>query len=241
VMKCSLCGAEISPGEMFCGECGHPVQVSVGPPTPAQVRTCPKCSSIVDAGERFCGSCGYDLTGTTAKPQSATSRPAVTAGPQAAARTSSNSFRIALIVGLVAMVAIVLLTIAGVGLWVWLGPDSNETNTTPSATTTGPAANANIGKINVSIAGTWNCEFRSSTDIARGQMVLRQNGSAVTGTVATENGGTDEIAGTFDGQEFSFRVPNTQVGWQLALSSEGFTMKGEAQWRDDKGTLQCSR
>lgn len=34
-MKCSKCNADLAPGEMFCGECGHPVQIAPAPQPPA--------------------------------------------------------------------------------------------------------------------------------------------------------------------------------------------------------------
>jgi hypothetical protein len=242
-MKCSLCGAEVSPGEMFCGECGHPVQESVAPPTPAHqvsVRTCPKCNSNVDAGKRFCSSCGYDLMAATATTQAAATSPVVAAAPPVAARTSSSSFRIALIVGLVAVVATFLLTVAGVGLWMWLGRGSQEANqnTAPPATTAGTPASAKTGEMNVSIAGTWNCEIRSPEGTLNGPMVLTQNGSAITGTLANEEG-ENQIAGTFDGQKFAIRFPAGVL--QLALSPDGSTMKGEAQEEGKNLTILCSR
>jgi class 3 adenylate cyclase/tetratricopeptide (TPR) repeat protein len=52
---CAACGAEVPPGQRFCGQCGTPV-----------VRACPSCGAENPPENRFCGTCGSALAGSTA-------------------------------------------------------------------------------------------------------------------------------------------------------------------------------
>lgn len=246
-MKCAKCGVELDPGERFCGECGQPVQGPSAPSTPAgpvAVGTCPKCGASMDPGRRFCSSCGYDLMAPAPKTQAVVTYPAVARAQPIAAGTSSSSSRILLIVGLVAVVATFLLTSAGFGLWMWLARGSKEANqnTASRGTTTGTPVNANARETNVSIAGAWKCEFRSAYGTEHGPMVLTQNGSDITGTVATEEG-QYTIVGTFEVQKFSFRLDlGGSPDWELTLSPDGLTMRGEHQeFGTTNETAWCSR
>jgi len=77
-MRCVNCRAEVSPNEMFCGDCGQPVSatpVSPAYPLAANAVTCPRCDAIVDTGESFCGSCGYGPIAVTPQLQNWTPPP----------------------------------------------------------------------------------------------------------------------------------------------------------------------
>jgi rubrerythrin len=49
---CPSCGAEVAPGQKFCGECGTNVL--------AKPR-CPACNAEVAPGKKFCGECGAKI------------------------------------------------------------------------------------------------------------------------------------------------------------------------------------
>ncbi len=49
---CPHCGARVSPGAKFCGECGSGLSVS---------RKCAKCGAQVGASDKFCPECGAKL------------------------------------------------------------------------------------------------------------------------------------------------------------------------------------
>jgi len=217
-MRCTKCSADLDPTEKFCGECGQPVIDSAVPPAsagqPAE-RTCPNCNTHVGPNKRFCSTCGFDLT-RAAQPQASVNHPA-------AAGTSSSSSRIALIIGAGALLALFLLGGFGIGLWMWFGGRVEKNR--PSA----------------SIAGTWNCVFMSPDETERGNMNLIQNGRTITGTLLAQRGQPDQITGTFDGQKFAFNIPNTEFQWQLVVSQDGSTMKGEQQFEGQTGTLLCTR
>ena len=51
-ITCPQCGASVTAGAKFCGECGRTI--------PA-VPTCPNCGAVVDATVRFCGECGQPI------------------------------------------------------------------------------------------------------------------------------------------------------------------------------------
>lgn len=222
-MKCSQCGAGLTPGEVFCGECGQPVQASapVG-------RTCPQCRTVVAAGERFCSSCGHDLSAPIVTPPAAPTVSPVSATPQVPATAATNSSRTVLILGLVTVAAIFLLGL--VGLWLLLGGGR------PSTTN---QRNANTPRTIANIAGVWNCLYLpEASEAEAAQMNLTQNGSAITGTMG--NGGdTDSLAGTFDGKVLSITSP--KVIMPLTLASDGVTMTGGAVEEGLKVSVVCRR
>ena len=47
---CPNCGAPVTPGQRFCGQCGN-----------ALAKSCPGCGAPADPGARFCGQCGTKL------------------------------------------------------------------------------------------------------------------------------------------------------------------------------------
>lgn len=55
-MKCTVCGAELSPGAAFCTRCGTPA-----PAAPVNGVRCPTCGAVMPAGQAFCTSCGTPL------------------------------------------------------------------------------------------------------------------------------------------------------------------------------------
>jgi hypothetical protein len=57
---CGRCGAELQPGQRFCGNCGAPT--GAAEPTP-EAPVCPECGVLVPAHARFCPECGALLTG----------------------------------------------------------------------------------------------------------------------------------------------------------------------------------
>ncbi|HHD15667.1 MAG TPA: zinc-ribbon domain-containing protein [Euryarchaeota archaeon] len=52
-MKCPKCGAEVKPGERFCGKCGHQL---------VKESTCVKCKKPIEEGVKFCPHCGAKQT-----------------------------------------------------------------------------------------------------------------------------------------------------------------------------------
>lgn len=249
-MKCANCQAELSPGEMFCGECGLPVQAVATSPstaTSASARACPRCGSAVDAGKRFCGTCGYDLMAATPQPQ--TTRPAAPGMGQVFAGTPPRSSRLALVVGLAILAAVFLLGGVGLVLWIGWGRGQEANQNTAQRATTGTPANVNSRGMKVSISGSWNCEHRSSptAEPERALLVLAQNGSSVTATVTEvkESGYSSpeqgNLIGTFDGQKVTLRSPGMTEELQLVLSPDGSSMQGGVGQGSDKETVICSR
>lgn len=77
---CPSCGASATPGEMFCNECGAPLEApqpesTVQAPSPAAVAslageeksvageaTCPACGAAVSGSDAFCFACGAALS-----------------------------------------------------------------------------------------------------------------------------------------------------------------------------------
>lgn len=78
-MKCANCSTELRLGELFCGECGHPVPAAVTPASPMNMGVCPHCGAMRGPDDRFCGSCGQELRATSSPPRKieATLPPAV--------------------------------------------------------------------------------------------------------------------------------------------------------------------
>lgn len=54
-MKCSFCGAELKEGILFCGNCGHRVEVE-------RKQNCPNCGTALCKNENFCRECGYKIS-----------------------------------------------------------------------------------------------------------------------------------------------------------------------------------
>lgn len=52
MVHCPACGASVSNGLLFCGQCGKPVAE----------RACGKCGKPVPRDQQFCGSCGAPFT-----------------------------------------------------------------------------------------------------------------------------------------------------------------------------------
>jgi hypothetical protein len=66
---CPSCGAAVSPGLKFCGNCGAVLVSRVA--QPPQGASCPSCGSQVAPGTQFCGECGKPIAPgiPTAAPQ----------------------------------------------------------------------------------------------------------------------------------------------------------------------------
>lgn len=226
-MKCSQCGAVLAPGEVFCGECGRPVQGSapVG-------RTCPQCRTALAAGERFCSSCGHDVSAATVSPPAAptvSSVSPISTPPPLTVAAATNQSRTVLILGLVTVAAIFLLGV--VGLWLWLGGGRPATTN---------QRNANTPKTNANIAGVWNCLYLpEASEAEAAQMNLTQNGSAITGTMVASVNDTTSLAGTFDGQFLSITSPKVMM--PLTLTPDGLTMTGGAVEEGMKVSVVCRR
>lgn len=172
---------------------------------------------------------------SAAKPQAETYPPVAPGQPlSATARTSSSSFRIALIIGVVVLVAIVLLGSVGIGLWIWFGSTRLTT---------------------ASIAGNWNCEFialggkrrtegiiltQFVPEVQTFRMTLTEGGSVVTGNLFYVDGRLCcPITGTFANRRLSLNTHSRQL-FQLALSPDGLTLKGEYS-EDPTWTVACTR
>ena len=263
-MKCSKCQAEPGPGEIFCGHCGEPlraetatapVPTALGPVTarPADVpalntggwglRLCPRCGSEVSAVNRFCGSCAYDMVAALPQPADEAPPPAfptvtpVTFGP--APRTGRGP----LFGASVAIAAILLLAGAGFGLWAWLGRGARQAVTPPQPTPAASVTPANANRLEkrVRVAGTWNCVLTApGEEAASARLVLEQNGTAVTGTLAGERDSV-RLTGTLEGPKLSFEVAESTVKGELALSPDGAALSGEARSEEGSGMISCSR
>jgi membrane protease subunit (stomatin/prohibitin family) len=65
---CPSCGAPVTPGLKFCGNCGSALAEAPGfTPTPAPM-ACPSCGSSLAPGARFCGECGNHLPAAAPPP-----------------------------------------------------------------------------------------------------------------------------------------------------------------------------
>ena len=60
-MKCSICGADLADGVLFCRECGNRIGT-------AQKRFCRVCGAKLKQGEEFCTECGARIEVSTAIP-----------------------------------------------------------------------------------------------------------------------------------------------------------------------------
>jgi hypothetical protein len=78
----------------------------------------------------------------------------------------------------------------------------------------------------VSLTGTWNANFASSAQTSRvnGQMVLTQNGSAITGTYTTVSGGVGTVTGSVFGRLFMFSLNQTTQGCTGSFTGNGAIM-----------------
>ena len=116
-LTCKACGASITPGEIFCGECGAPLEAPQPEPeavdatvaeaaeaAPASVspaeRTCQACGAALAGDDTFCDACGAEVAGPglattgaaeagieTPKPSPEASAPAPAVAAVAAAAT----------------------------------------------------------------------------------------------------------------------------------------------------------
>lgn len=55
-LACPSCGAPVTPGLRFCGNCGTPFATQA--PAPPAGAVCPTCGGPMAPGARFCGECG---------------------------------------------------------------------------------------------------------------------------------------------------------------------------------------
>lgn len=58
-VACTSCGAAVTPGLKFCGNCG--AVMAAGAPAPGGGPSCPSCGRPVAPGTRFCGECGQPV------------------------------------------------------------------------------------------------------------------------------------------------------------------------------------
>ena len=213
------------------------------------LRICPRCGSGVEAGNRFCGTCANDML--AALPQPPAEPPPLAFSPAAPEVFGpvQGPGRGPLFGAMVAVAAILLLAGAGFGLWVWLGRGARQAVTPPKPTPTAsvrPAnanmpANANRPEKKVSVAGTWNCVLTApGEEAASASLVLEQNGTAVTGTLAGERESV-QLTGTLEGQKLSFEIAEGSVKGELVLSPDGAAMSGEARSEDGSGMISCKR
>lgn len=56
---CSKCGAPLSPGQRFCGQCGAAVEVPAA--VVPKVQFCTNCGQPIDVDSRFCPECGAEV------------------------------------------------------------------------------------------------------------------------------------------------------------------------------------
>lgn len=62
---CPSCGAEVTPGQAFCPECGVDLSAEPSPSQPTQtplpLKQCPQCGAELEPGSMFCTECGYPV------------------------------------------------------------------------------------------------------------------------------------------------------------------------------------
>ncbi len=102
---CPNCGANNTPGEMFCSECG--TRLSALQPEPAAVaeraapavrtdpNTCPECGAQLAEGDEFCYACGADLRDRVIAEAPAPTAEEAPAAPTEAAPPSSPPVEVA--------------------------------------------------------------------------------------------------------------------------------------------------
>lgn len=79
-ITCPSCGADTTPGELFCGECGAKLAApqpepavaaaapaAPGPSAPTGATICPGCGAQIVIGDEFCYACGFDLRTSAAQ------------------------------------------------------------------------------------------------------------------------------------------------------------------------------
>lgn len=109
---CSKCGTPAVPGEVFCGECGQPVQPAYSAPS----QVCYRCQAAVPPGQAFCDNCGQSLTAAPVPAQSPVQPPPMQPTLVAPKRSSlGNVF----LIGCLGLVGVLLLAAGGVGFYVW--------------------------------------------------------------------------------------------------------------------------
>lgn len=61
--RCSVCGAQLVDGSLFCNFCGVKLMDLPGSAGAQGQRTCPRCQAALHPDDMFCTSCGMDLRG----------------------------------------------------------------------------------------------------------------------------------------------------------------------------------
>jgi len=79
--RCLVCGADNTPGQQFCWDCGSKLPPppppspywgtpnQMPPQTRASLQTCPRCGDTIAFGEKFCGTCGAAIIGNSTMKQ----------------------------------------------------------------------------------------------------------------------------------------------------------------------------
>lgn len=87
--RCPACGAPVTPGLRFCGNCGAPQQLA--PPSPVVRAACKGCGSPLNEGVRFCGECGQPAEVPVSGGQATQATPAAPQAPAAYAPTAATA------------------------------------------------------------------------------------------------------------------------------------------------------